>query len=268
MRKPVVCDRKTADLHAENRWFTSEKRLLYNQDAHFVEQPDGEGDDEEGEDVGGRRDDGGQDEDGHDGVATVLAHHLGVDDAYAPQQPAEDGQLEQDAHHEAHADEGVDVGLHGQHIADVGADLIGAEETDGQREYEVVVQEQAGDEHHVGGADEPEGVTAFAGVEAGRDEAEQLVDDVRGGYQQAGEHSGAHVDHELLGESGVDELDGKGRHAQQAVGYEAGVFRCQHYGKQQVLEQEGDDGGCHDDHGHPYEPRTQLVKMVPECGSR
>ena len=247
MRKTVVYDRKTADLHSENRWFTSEKRLLYNQDAHFVEQPDGEGDDEEGEDVGGRRDDGSQDEDDHDGVATVLAHHPGVDNAYAPQQPAEDGQLEQDAHHETHADEGVNVGLDGQHIADVGADLIGAEETDGQREYEVVVQEQAGDEHHVGGADEPEGVTAFAGVEAGRDEAEQLVDDVRGGYQQAGEHGGAYVDHELLGESGVDELDGKGRDAQEAVGDEIAALRGQDDGKQLVFQHKGGHGSQHDD---------------------
>ena len=34
----VGCNEKTADLHSENRWFTSKKRLLYNLDAHFVDE--------------------------------------------------------------------------------------------------------------------------------------------------------------------------------------------------------------------------------------
>ena len=178
--------------------------------AQFVEQPDGEADDEEGEDVRRGRDDGGDDEDGHDGVAAIAAHHGAADEAHAAEDGTDDGQLEDDADDEAHRDERVDIAAERQHVVDVGAHLIRAQEAHRQGEDDEVVDERAQGEHRVGGADDPERCTPLARIEAWRDEAEQLVEDVGQGAEQSRIEGHAHVGHELLRQTRVHQVEAEG----------------------------------------------------------
>ncbi len=77
-------------------------RFFDDKDAEFPEEVDGDGDEGEGEGVAGGGDDGADDEDDNDGVATVVAHEGALEDAELGQEPAEDGELEDDTHEECH----------------------------------------------------------------------------------------------------------------------------------------------------------------------
>ena len=240
----------------------------HQQDAQFVEQPDGQCHYAECEDVGGGGDDGGHYEDGDDGVASVARHEPPVDESHAAQDGADYGQLEDDAQHEAHGEEGVYIALQGKHVVHIGAHLIGAQETDGKRENEEIVQQRAKEEHGAGRDDHPPPGTPFIGVKPRRNEAEQFEDDVGRSTEQAGIDGHLHMGHELLGEAGVHEVQGKRLGSHEAEGDKLAAPGGEHCGKEPVLQTEGNDskGHCYCQRAHDDPP--QNFQMIPESALR
>lgn len=245
-----------------------------DEDAGLVEEPDGEGDDGHGEHVGGGGDDGCEDEDEDDGVAAEAHHEGGGEDAEFGQEPAEHGELEDEAEREAHGEEGGDVGLEGDEVGDVGGDLVGGQESEGEGEEEEVGEEYAEEEHEVAPAHDSGGVAPFVGVEGGGDEAEEEVEGVGGGEEEADVDGGFEVDDELLGQAGVDELDGEGSGGisrepvvyllQESVGDEVALPGGEEDGKDFFLAEEGDQSAGDGDDKDPDEGGSQYVEVVPE----
>lgn len=168
--------------------------LAHNEDADFIEQPHGEGDEGEGEDVGGGGDDSCYDEQGHNDMAAVVAHHRCVDEPHAAKEPTDDGDFEQDAHGEADAHQGVHVGVDGNGVGHCFAYLIGAEEMEYQGEDEEITEQYPEQEHGVAGCHQADGVVPFMGVEGGGDEMEKQVDEIGGGEQHSGTERGFDVE--------------------------------------------------------------------------
>ena len=233
-------------------------------DAQFVKQPDGQRHDKKRKQIGGGGDDGGDDEDGHDGMTAVGLHQTGRDEAHTPQQAADDRQLEDDAHDEAHAYQRIDIRLDGQHVVHIGADLIGAQEADGEGEDKEVVDGRADDEHEIGREDNPHGVAPLVLVERRRHETEQLVEYVGRRQQQTGIEGRLHVNHELLGEPRVHEVQRKGLDTQPAIDEEVSRAGRQHHAEQRLLEQKRHHGRHAHHQQRTDDDRPQLVKMFPE----
>lgn len=182
--------------------------LADNQDADFVEQPHGQGHEAEGKDVGGGGDDGSDDEQNHDDVAAVVAHHPGIDEAHAAQNPADDGNFKQDTHGEADAHQCVHVGLQGDGVGHCLAHLVAAEETEYQGKDEEIAEQYAEHEHDVSGHYQTDGIALLVGVEGRGDEVEEQIDEVGQGEHHTGTERGFHVEQKLLGQPCVDELHG------------------------------------------------------------
>ena len=126
--------------------------LLYftdNQNAGFVEQPHGEGYDAEGEAIGSGSDDGSNDEQSHNDVATIVAHHLCIDEPHASENPTDDGDFKQYAHGETDAHQCVHIGFNGNGVGHGFAHLIGTKETEYQRENKKIAEQYAEHEHGV-----------------------------------------------------------------------------------------------------------------------
>jgi len=123
--------------------------LADNQNADLVEQPHGEGYDAEGEDIGSGSDDGCNDEQSHNDVATIVAHHLCIDETHAAENPTDDGDFKQYTHGETDAHQSVHVGLDGNGVCNGLADLVGTQETENQRENKKITEQYTEHEHGV-----------------------------------------------------------------------------------------------------------------------
>ena len=85
-------------------------------------------------------------------------------------------------------------------------------------------------------------------VEAGRHKAEQLIEHVGRGKEQACVGRSAHVGHKLFRQSRVDKMDGEFRTAHQTERNELARCRGQYHGKEPVLQAECHDGKHHNNH--------------------
>ncbi len=206
-------------------------------------------------------------------MAAVAAHEGVGEQTHLCQEPAHHGYLEDDAHGQAEHEERGDVGVQRDEVLHVARHLVGAQEAEGEREDEEVAHQHAHQEHHVAAAHHTHGIAPLVGIETGRDEEEELVEDVGRGAEDAHAHGRLHVDDELLGQTRADQLHAEGvgplpaprRHAvQQAVGHEVRVLGRQHQGEELLLEQEGHYAAHHAHGDHPHEHRPQHVQVVPK----
>ena len=150
-----------------------------DEDACLIEKAHGSGDDEHGKHVGCGCDDGRQAEDDDYGMLAVAAHEVGGDKVELGEEPCQHRHFEHDAEGERHCYERRHIAVEGDHIDDGAANLVRSEEAEGQWEYEEIAYEHAESEHHVSSASHTDDVMALVGIESRRDEAEQLIDDVR-----------------------------------------------------------------------------------------
>lgn len=123
--------------------------LADNQNADLVEQPHGKGYDGKGENIGSGSDDGGNDEQSHNDVATIVAHHLCIDEPHAAENPTDDGDFKQNAHGEADAHQCVHIGFDGNSVCNSLAHLIGTQETENQRENKEITEQYTEHKHGV-----------------------------------------------------------------------------------------------------------------------
>ena len=93
---------------------------------------------------------------------------------------------------------------------------------------------------------------------------EQLIDNIRRSHQKTCIEGRLHVDHELLRQSCVHQMDREWFYAYQAERDEIARTRCQHNSKELVLQAESHDGSqCRDDEDAD-DDRTEFVEMIPK----
>ena len=85
----------------------------------------------------------------------------------APQGPCQERNLECDPHDEKHRHEIVHIGVERDGVGDVSRELVSGEETQGQREDEVIGRGHPEIEEHDAGDERRRGVAPFVGVKGG-----------------------------------------------------------------------------------------------------
>lgn len=246
---------------------------LYDEDASLVEQVHRQRHHEQCENIGGRGDDGCHDEYDDDGVAAVAAHKACREEAKPCKEPRENRNLEYDAHREAQHDERRDVRIERNHIGDLRADLVRRQEAECQRKYQKVTQHHAQRKHRVAARNGAHDIAAFVAVERGRNEAEELVDDVGRCAENARKHSHPHVNQKLLRQPRVDERHGKclallarqcSERIEQSVGRKVAVRGRKHECEELLLKAKRRNTAHESCRDNPYDDCAQLVEMLPK----
>jgi len=135
-------------------------------------------------------------------VLAVAGEHRGVDDAEPAQDVGDDGQLEYHAHEQRERGERGDVAVERDGAVDALRHAVRAEEAERDGEEQEIAHQHADHEEEIDGEDGPHGVAPLVVVEGGRDEAEQLVEDVGRRHEQADVDGRGEVGHELARQVG------------------------------------------------------------------
>ena len=106
-------------------------------------------------------------------------HHAGIDQPHTTQEPADDGQFEDNSHHEVHHQQRVHIRLQGQHVRHILAHLIGSQELQRQGEDQQVVKRCPQHEHQVAACAEQCGVFLFIVIERWCHKAEEHIYNIR-----------------------------------------------------------------------------------------
>ncbi len=223
------------------------------QHAGFVQQPDWQRHHEQCKYVGCRSDDCRHYDDCNYCVAPVTAHPYALEQPEACKKPAYDRYLEHNAEHEAHHGKRVYIRADGQQVMDVVADLVGSEETDGQRKDDKVVDGHSEEKHQVRRNRKPHRISPLVVVQRWRNEAEQQVKDVRRGDEYAGNERHFHVYHELLGKPGVHQLYPERFNSEKPICDEIATARRKYDVKQPILKQKRRNSRHYSSHEHAYQ---------------
>lgn len=196
------------------------------------------------------------------------------------QEPRQDGQLEDDAHHEREHQEIVHVAVERQLVGDCRRQLVGIQETQRQGENEAVAHHAAGIEKRGAKAEGEPHAPFLVAVKCGAHKAPQLEDDVWETDQQREPKRQLTLEEELRCQPEVDyrhverldqvawhrrEMSRQGR---EPVVKEEVVGRRGHH---HVVEEPRDEGKAgyqhyrqhrHDAHEHP----AQHLEMIPKRG--
>ncbi len=179
--------------------------LRYNPDAHLVEEIQWKSNERESKEIR-RSNDGGQYHDGDEGMAAVAAHHVGRENTDVTQEPADQGQLEDQAHDESQGSERRDITAQRDGIDHIRSHLVGTQEPERDGEQDKIIDRHTHGEQHIHDDAHADGNLLFALVERRTDEAEQLRDDIGRSQQQCHVESGGQVGDELTGQFGIDQL--------------------------------------------------------------
>ena len=99
-------------------------QTLDNEHRQLIKSEDRNGDERQREDIGRRRDHSRNDQNDDKGMTAITCHERRLQQSGLGQKPRQHRQLEHDAHEQQEQEEGVDVGIEGNEIWHIAADLI------------------------------------------------------------------------------------------------------------------------------------------------
>ncbi len=156
--------------------------------------------------------------------------------------------MKDETHEQSEKEKSRDIGAEGDEVRDGGIDLIGGEETEGEREDDKIAKSGAEEEHEIAREDGTECVATFGSIESGSDETEEDEEDVGRDGEKAKTERHLDVDEELLRQFGIDEMrmvfgERACERSEAAEGDEIGAEGSQHEREEPLTEIKSDQGG-------------------------
>jgi len=200
---------------------------------------------------------------------SIFSQKCGGDNAYFGEEINGNGQFKNNACCQGKNGNSRNIRIHGDHIGNLIAYSVVSQKVDRHGGNDIITKEHAQGKKEGGIKNDSAGISFFIVVECRLDKAPKFPNDIRKGYDYAGQKGHPHVQGKLCRKFGTDQIEMNfgdahvqvkllGKHAKHSIGPEIGFFGGKDDSiEKKFFEEKSDDRDDKNSHYRPYQMPPQ-----------